>query len=119
MRVLVVLDLHELLQRSGDVGVVLEREARSWTDQPYALAFSASSAISRALSRSTMGGPGSNEEILDLDTTTPGGRLVLHVFTALAAFIRELVIAGIRDGLAEAPARGASAAGPASPPPRA
>ena len=27
-----------------------------------------------------------------LDTTTPGGRLVFHVFAALAEFIRELII---------------------------
>ena len=28
----------------------------------------------------------------NLDTTTPGGRLVFHVFAALAEFIRELII---------------------------
>jgi DNA invertase Pin-like site-specific DNA recombinase len=27
-----------------------------------------------------------------LDTTTPGGRLVFHVFAALAEFIRELIV---------------------------
>ena len=37
-----------------------------------------------------------------LDTTTPGGRLVFHVFAALAEFIRELII----EGLAAAKARG-------------
>jgi DNA invertase Pin-like site-specific DNA recombinase len=42
----------------------------------------------------------------NLDTTTPGGRLVFHVFAALAEFIRELIIAGTRDGLAAARARG-------------
>jgi len=31
-----------------------------------------------------------------LDTTTPGGRLVFHVFAALADFIRELIVAGSR-----------------------
>src|SRR6266702_197888 len=35
-----------------------------------------------------------------LDTTTPGGRLVFHVFAALAEFIRELIISGTREGLA-------------------
>ncbi|MET8404576.1 recombinase family protein [Streptomyces sp900116325] len=28
----------------------------------------------------------------NFDTTTPGGRLVLHVFAALAEFIRELIV---------------------------
>jgi len=41
-----------------------------------------------------------------LDTTTPGGRLVFHVFAALAEFIRELIVEGTRDGLAAARARG-------------
>jgi DNA invertase Pin-like site-specific DNA recombinase len=38
----------------------------------------------------------------NLDTTTPGGRLVFHVFAALAEFIRELIVAGTREGLAAA-----------------
>lgn len=41
-----------------------------------------------------------------LDTTTPGGRLVFHVFAALAEFIRELIIQGTNEGLAAARARG-------------
>lgn len=41
-----------------------------------------------------------------LDTTTPGGRLVFHVFAALAEFIRELIVAGTNEGLAAARARG-------------
>lgn len=41
-----------------------------------------------------------------LDTTTPGGRLVFHVFAALAEFIRELIIVGTNEGLAAAKARG-------------
>ncbi|MFD3613418.1 SDR family oxidoreductase [Streptomyces atroolivaceus] len=32
-----------------------------------------------------------------LDTTTPGGRLVFHVFAALAEFIRELIVQAIRS----------------------
>jgi DNA invertase Pin-like site-specific DNA recombinase len=40
-----------------------------------------------------------------LDTTTPGGRLVLHVFAALAEFIRELIVQGTHEGLAAARAR--------------
>jgi DNA invertase Pin-like site-specific DNA recombinase len=42
----------------------------------------------------------------NLDTTTPGGRLVFHVFAALAEFIRELIVIGTREGLAAARARG-------------
>ncbi len=42
----------------------------------------------------------------NLDTTTPGGRLVFHVFAALAEFIRELIVEGTREGLAAARARG-------------
>ncbi|WP_417281735.1 recombinase family protein [Actinomadura rugatobispora] len=42
----------------------------------------------------------------NLDTTTPGGRLVLHVFAALAEFIRELIVQGTREGLAAARAHG-------------
>ncbi|MFJ1880671.1 recombinase family protein [Streptomyces sp. NPDC088137] len=42
-----------------------------------------------------------------LDTTTPGGRLVFHVFAALAEFIRELIVQGANEGLDAARARGA------------
>ncbi|MCX4461743.1 recombinase family protein [Streptomyces sp. NBC_01728] len=41
-----------------------------------------------------------------LDTTTPDGRLVLHVFAALADFIRELIVQGTHEGPAAARARG-------------
>ena len=41
-----------------------------------------------------------------LDSTTPGGRLVFHVFVALAEFIRELIVEGTREGLDAARARG-------------
>lgn len=41
-----------------------------------------------------------------LDTTTPGGRLVFHVFAALAEFIRELIVEGTKEGLEAARARG-------------
>nr|WP_324605386.1 recombinase family protein [Streptomyces sp. NRRL F-2664] len=40
------------------------------------------------------------------DTTTPGGRLVFHVFAALAEFICELIVIGTNEGLAAARARG-------------
>ncbi|MFF7361857.1 recombinase family protein [Streptomyces sp. NPDC008125] len=42
----------------------------------------------------------------NLDTTTPGGRLVFHVFAALAEFIRELIVIGTKKCLAAARARG-------------
>ncbi|WP_337191968.1 recombinase family protein [Streptomyces sp. HUCO-GS316] len=42
-----------------------------------------------------------------LDTTTPGGPLVFHVFAALAEFIRELIVQGTNEGLDAARARGA------------
>ncbi|NUR59381.1 MAG: recombinase family protein [Catenulispora sp.] len=42
----------------------------------------------------------------NLDTTTSGGRLVFHVFAALAEFIRELIIENTREGVAAAKARG-------------
>ena len=41
-----------------------------------------------------------------IDTTTPTGRLVFHVFAALAEFIRELIVEGTREGLDAARARG-------------
>jgi DNA invertase Pin-like site-specific DNA recombinase len=41
-----------------------------------------------------------------LDTTTTGGRLIFHVFAALAEFIRELIVEGTHEGLAAAKARG-------------
>lgn len=41
-----------------------------------------------------------------IDTTTPGGRLIFHVFAALAQFERELIIERTNAGLAAARARG-------------
>lgn len=41
-----------------------------------------------------------------IDTTTPGGRLIFHVFAALAQFIRELIVDGTNQGLAAARERG-------------
>ncbi|MFC4337466.1 recombinase family protein [Salininema proteolyticum] len=42
----------------------------------------------------------------NLDTTTPGGRLILHVFTAFSQSLRELIVEGSCQGLAGARARG-------------
>jgi DNA invertase Pin-like site-specific DNA recombinase len=41
-----------------------------------------------------------------IDTTTPGGRLIFHVFGALAEFERALIIERTQAGLAAARARG-------------
>jgi DNA invertase Pin-like site-specific DNA recombinase len=41
-----------------------------------------------------------------IDTTTPGGKLVFHVFAALAEFERDLIRERTRAGLAAARARG-------------
>jgi DNA invertase Pin-like site-specific DNA recombinase len=42
----------------------------------------------------------------NLDTTTPGGRLIFHVFAALGEFIREMIVQGTHEGLDAARARG-------------
>jgi DNA invertase Pin-like site-specific DNA recombinase len=41
-----------------------------------------------------------------IDTTTPGGRLVFHLFAALGQFERDLIRERTRAGLAAATARG-------------
>ena len=41
-----------------------------------------------------------------IDTTTPGGRLIFHVFGALAEFEREIISERTKAGLAAAKARG-------------
>jgi DNA invertase Pin-like site-specific DNA recombinase len=41
-----------------------------------------------------------------LDATTPGSRLVFHVFAALAGFNRELIVEGTSEGLDTARAGG-------------
>ena len=81
--------------RPGDTLVVpsLDRLSRSLADLIQIVA---------ALRRQEVGFKSLYEA---LDTTTPGGRLVFHVFAALAEFIRELIVEGTRDGLdAAAPA---------------
>ena len=47
-------------------------------------------------------------QVLDqaIDTTTPGGRLVFHIFAAIAEFERSLIRERTMDGLAAARARG-------------
>lgn len=41
-----------------------------------------------------------------IDTTTPQGRLVFHIFGAIDEFQRELIVEGTREGLEAAKARG-------------
>ena len=41
-----------------------------------------------------------------IDTTTPGGRLIFHIFGALGQFERDLLVERTRAGLAAAAARG-------------
>ncbi|GGM89921.1 recombinase family protein [Dactylosporangium sucinum] len=41
-----------------------------------------------------------------LDTTTPGGMFIFHVFAALAEFIRTIIVANTNEGLAAARAAG-------------
>ena len=82
--------------RAGDTLVVpsLDRLSRSLQDLITLVA---------GLRRSGVGFRSLHEA---LDTTTPGGRLVFHVFAALAEFIRELIVEGTREGLDAARARG-------------
>jgi DNA invertase Pin-like site-specific DNA recombinase len=82
--------------RCGDTLVVasLDRLARSLSDLITIVA---------DLRRAGVGLKSLHES---LDTTTPGGRLVFHVFAALAEFVRELIVEGTKEGLAAAVARG-------------
>jgi DNA invertase Pin-like site-specific DNA recombinase len=82
--------------RAGDTLVVpsLDRLSRSLQDLITIVA---------GLRRSGVGFRSLHEA---LDTTTPGGRLVFHVFAALAEFIRALIVEGTREGLDAARARG-------------
>lgn len=83
--------------RAGDVLVVprLDRLARSLQDLIV---------IVSDLRRRGVGFRSLHESI---DTTTAGGRLVFHIFAALAEFIRELIVEGTHEGLDAARARGA------------
>jgi DNA invertase Pin-like site-specific DNA recombinase len=53
-----------------------------------------------------------------IDTTTPGGKLVFHVFAALAEFERDLIRERTAAGLATGPPVGCITRSPSPPPPR-
>ncbi|ATM24839.1 DNA invertase (plasmid) [Streptomyces alboflavus] len=78
---------HAFLQ-SGDTLVVpsLDRYGRSLQDLVNMVA---------ALREGQIGFTSLHEK---LDTLTPGGRLIFHVFAALAEFIRELIVQGTNEG---------------------
>ena len=52
----------------------------------------------------------------NIETQTPGGRLVMHIFAALAEFERDLIRERTRSGLAAARARGRKGGRPRLPP---
>ena len=82
--------------RPGDVVVVTkyDRLARSLPDLlDIARAIEATGAGFRSLAE-------------NIDTTTPAGRLIFHVFASIAQFERERIAERTREGLAAARARG-------------
>lgn len=90
--------LSELLKfvRSGDVVVVwkLDRLGRSLKH------------LVRTVEELQLRGVGFRSLQEAIDTTTPGGKLVFHVFAALAEFERDLIKERTKAGLASARARG-------------
>ena len=80
------------------------RATRSWS--PRSTAKVAVSRTINMLAELRERGIGFTSLHENLDTTTPGGRLVFHVSAALAEFIRELIIIDTKEGLAAARARG-------------
>lgn len=82
--------------RSGDVFVVwkLDRLGRSMLD------------LLAKIDDMTRRGIGFVSLTEDINTTTPGGRLLMHVMGALAQFERDLIVERTRAGIAAARARG-------------
>lgn len=82
--------------RPGDVVVVTkyDRLSRSLTD------------LLAIVETVAAKGAGFRSLAEDIDTTTPAGRLVFHVFASIAQFERERIAERTREGLAAARARG-------------
>ena len=82
--------------RAGDTLIVwkLDRIGRSMLD------------LLRRLETLTQRGVGFRSLTEGIDTTTPGGKLILHVMGALAQFERDLVVERTRAGVRAARARG-------------
>lgn len=92
------LELEKMLDhlRAGDVVVITkyDRLSRSLRD------------LIEIVGRINESGAGFKSIAEDIDTTTPAGRLVFHVFGSIAEFERERIIERTKEGLAAARKRG-------------
>ena len=91
-------ELHRMLDqlRDGDVVIVwkLDRLSRSLKD------------LLSIMEKIDAAGAGFRSLTESIDTTTPAGRLVFHVFASIAQFERERISERTREGLASARKRG-------------
>ena len=91
-------ELDKMLEqlRDGDIGIVAkyDRLARSLKD------------LLDIVDMISKQGAGFRSLAEDIDTTTPAGRLVFHVFASIAQFERERISERTREGLASARKRG-------------